>query len=561
MANTILTPVTLWRDFDDKLPFNEEVSPEENDGTAVSRDVFFYGRETEKGRVKIYARYSFPAQQESFPAVLLLFEAGFGFDDRLVKEFVERGYGVLCVDYCGENGTEKHTVYPEDVDYANYCRAQDRLDRADPSARQTSWYEWAGVARYAARYLSERPEVTAVGAVGLRSGGEVLFKIAPYAPLACFVSVCAAGWLAYRGMEKFSGTEQHVFDEERHRFIAGIDSQSYAPYVKCPVMLISAINDQKYNYDRVYDTFRQLNPEVEKAILYSAHGNGLIGSHSKHNIFLFLDKYLKGRSVYLSKPIGLEVGEDERGDLVATCSFDEEGEIVEYGVFYTEKITGSTARDWTRILGKSENLNGTKGIIPLDVYPSGDKMLVYAFAKYSNNFSVTSKILDVVLDKNYRNSRPATRVIYSNRDELNGFSAYRRRARSVADCFMDGASSALRLLPGYGGIEGLDVSEGLISYRVSEPGYEPPEGASFLFDAYSADGATLKIIFYLDAEEKAGYSFETRVDAGGKWKSILLSSADLKSETGAPLPDYSGVVSVVFLCEDGDALVNNLLWI
>ena len=560
MASTILTPVTLWRDFNEGLPLNEEIAGETAENGIVTRDVYFYGRETEKGRVKIYAQYCFPEEEENFPAVLVLFEAGFGFDDRFVERLIRRGYGVLCVDYCGENGTEKHTVYPEDVDYANFVRAGDHLDHADPTARETSWYEWAGVARYAARYLALRSEVTAFGAVGLRSGGEVLFKIAPYAPLACFVSVCAAGWLAYRGMEKFAESEVHVFDEDEHRFIAGIDSQSYAPYVKCPVLLLSAINDKKYNYDRVYDTFRQLNPDVDKAILYSAHGNGLIGSHSMHNLNLFLDKYLKGHSVYISKSIGLEVGADENGDLVATCSFDEEGEISEYGVFYTEKISGSTARDWTRIYGSAENLHGTKGVVPLEVFPSGGKMLVYAFAKYSNNFSVTSKILDFSLDKAYRNSKPASRVIYSNKEELNGFAAFRRRAKSVADCFMDGASASLRLAAGYGGIEGLEVGGGIISYRVSEPGYDPPEGAS-LFDAYSETGADLKVVFYLDAEEKAGYAADVRIEAGGKWKSAMLSCGDLKSDTGAPLADFSGVVSVVFLCDEGNVLINNLLWI
>ncbi len=552
--------MTLWRDFDETLPLGEETVSERTEDGITVRELFFGGRQTEKGRVKIYANYCYPEGEASFPAVMVFFEAGFAADPRFVARLVRRGYGVLCVDYCGDNGTEKHTYYPEDVDYANYARAGRHMDYADETARETSWYEWAGVARYAARYLAERPEVTAVGAVGLRTGGEVLFKIAPYSKLACLISVCAAGWLAYRGVEKFGEGEQHIFDEERHRFIAGIDSQSYAPYVNCPVMLLSAINDKKCNYDRVYDTFRQINPEVEKAILYSAHGNGLIGSHSMHNLFLFLDKYLKGHSVYVSKPITLEVGETESGDLVATCHFDEEGEISEYGIFYTEKINGSTARDWTRILGRSEDLDGTTGRVPLDVYEKGDKMLIYAFAKYSNNFSVTSRITDVTLGKRYRNSKPMSRVIYSNKDGMNGFSSYRLRSLSVADCFADGGNSEMHLMPGYGGIEGLTVGGGVISYRVSEPGYEPPDGANFRFDAYSEKGAALKVVFYLDEDETNGYACELRVEAGGKWKGFMLSCGDLKSATGAPLPDFSGVVSVVFLGE-GELLINNLLWI
>ena len=53
---TILTPVTLWKDFDDTLPLNEVTVSETHGGNAVVRDVFFDGKQTEKGRVKIYAQ-------------------------------------------------------------------------------------------------------------------------------------------------------------------------------------------------------------------------------------------------------------------------------------------------------------------------------------------------------------------------------------------------------------------------------------------------------------------------------------------------------------------------
>ena len=145
--------------------------------------------------MKINAQYFLPAAEVRFPGVLVLFEAGCPFDAAFVRRFTSRGYGVLCVDYCGENGSAEHTVYPAAIDYANYVRAGSHLESASPSARETSWYEWACVARYAAKFLSSRPEVTRFGAVGLRTGGEVLFKIAPYAPLSCLISVCAAGWL------------------------------------------------------------------------------------------------------------------------------------------------------------------------------------------------------------------------------------------------------------------------------------------------------------------------------------------------------------------------------
>ncbi len=561
-ALAILTPITLWQDFDDSLPSNEEPISERREDGIVWRDLYLYGRNVGSGagRVKIYASYVYPEDKESFPTVMILFEAGLLFDKRLVLRYVKNGYGVLCVDYSGERPDGYYTVYPKIVDYANFARAGRHIDHCDQSAKETSWYEWASVARYAFNYLHRRPEVSAIGAIGLRTGGEILFKLAPYVPLSCMISVCAAGWLAYRGIAKFTGDEKRILDEERHRFIAGIDSQTYAPLVKCPVLLVSAINDRKYNFDRVFDTFRQINPEAEKALLFSAHGSGLVGEHSLKDIDLFLDKYLRGRTVFLTKPISVAVGEDAEGNLVVTGTFDATGEIKEFGIFYTEDVVSSTTRDWTRILGRPEDLDGNVGKVPLSLYNGTSKALVYAFVCYSNSFSATSKILEINVNKKYHNACPRSRVIYSEQDEFNGFSIFRRRMAAVADCFSEGARASVRRLPGFGGIKGLAAAPGLISYRVGDPRFKAPEGTSFCLDAYSAVPAKLRITFYCDEEEKVGYSTEVNVPAGGTWSCYLFDPDDFKTQAGAVLESFSEVVSVVFVSEE-DVLINNVLWI
>ncbi len=558
MSNPILTPVTLWRDFDDELPLDGEMIFEVKEENVIKRQVYFSGRQTKEGRVRIYAELYSPGE-ETFPAVMVLFEAGKPFDRDFVRRLTDKGYGVLCVDYCGDKGTQEPcTIYPSDVDHANYLRVSERMTRVETDASETCWYEWAAVARYAYKYLISLREVTAVGAVGLRTGGEVLFKVAPYVPLACFVSVCAAGWLAYTDVDRFGDVQARAFDDEQHRFIAGIDSQSYAPYIKCPVLLLSAINDRKYNYERVYDTFNQIGPDVEKAILFSAHGNGLIGSHSFLDIELFLHKYLKGRSVFISKPIDVSIEEDEKGDLIAKVIFDEEGEIRDFGIFYTEKVAGSRARDWTRVLGKRENLKENVGKVPLCLYKGCKKTLVYAFVQYSNNFSVTSKILEFNVEKEYPNTRLASRIIYTNADGRNGFTGYCLGAKAVADCFHADNETDVHLLPGYGGIMGITSDFGMITYRVGEDGYKAPPSASFGFDAWSEEKSTLRITFFRSESDK-GYSCEVHIEGGGKWKDILLDASDFKQEGGPSLEDFEDVHSVMFVSEER-VLINNVLW-
>ncbi len=551
--------MTLWKDFDDTLPLCEEIISEQERENCIFREVYFLGRKSVYGRVKVYAKYYVPKDKENYPAVMVLFEAGLPCDEKFVSHFVDLGYGVLCVDYCGDMGQGKHTIYPRDIDYANFLRAGRAMEYADVTAKETSWYEWAAVARYAAQYLKSKPEVTCFGAIGLRTGGEVLWKITPYAPISCFIAVCAAGWLAYRDMEKFGDGEKRTFNVERHRFIAGLDSQSYAPHAACPVLMLSAINDKKCNYDRVYDTFQQINPAVEKAILYSAHGNGLIGEHSIADMEMFLAKYLRGRAVYLSKPIGFTVFEED-GNLKVRGKYDVEGVPIECGIFFSEKTDSFRARDWTRVLGTLREMKDSSVVFPLEVYERSQKVLVYTFVRYSNGFSVTSKIQEVTLKKPYRNARLKSRILYSGAEGVAGVACFRRRASSVADCFTDGTRADVKLLEGYGGIVGVNTANGVISYRVSEPRFQPAEGACFQFDAYCAQGGALNVVFYMDADELKGFSCSVEVPAGGKWKNFLFRSTDFKSETGASLPDFSQAVSVVFLGE-GDVLVNNLKWL
>ncbi len=559
MTNTLLTPITLWKDFNDGLPLEWHILSEEREGSTIHRKLFFYGRETEQGRVKIFAHYYFPAEVEKYPAVLTAFEAGFSHDERFIEWLLERGYAVLVPDYCGEDGTGECTVYPSDVDYANFVRAGRAMTHVDETAKRTTWYEWAAVARYAVRFLREQKGVERVGAIGIRTGAEVLWKITPFAELDCFISICAGGWLAYRGRNKFGEKGNNVFDEERHRFIAGIDSQSYAPYCRCPVLFLNAINDQKYNCDRVYDTFRAVNPEVEKAILFSASGNGLLGSHSLVDLFLFLDKYLKGRFVYISKPIEVDTTEDEEGNLIAQGIYDSDGEIEESGLFFTEGVTDYRSCMWTRILS-SEEVESNYHTFPLEVYANNERVLLYSFVRYSNGFSVTSKIRELPLTKRYKNMSARSRVIYGSEEGINGFSVYRPCGVPVADCFLPGERDVLVFVPGYGGIMGISSHTGLVTHRVGEPRFRAPEGVAFQLDAYTAEDSLCHVIFTMPAEGgQTAYECIVHVEGGGKWKRIVLEPEDFKTETGACLKDFTEVTSLILLGEG--VLFNNVIWL
>ena len=85
MANKILTPVTLWNDFDDSLPLNAEVKKEYAKEKAQFRILGFSGRAVGSERVRISALYAFPKGNANCPSLLVLPDADKTFDEALAE--------------------------------------------------------------------------------------------------------------------------------------------------------------------------------------------------------------------------------------------------------------------------------------------------------------------------------------------------------------------------------------------------------------------------------------------------------------------------------------------
>ena len=137
MANTItspviLSPVMLWENFDATLPLKESYTGEEVYGDVVYNDLYFSGRETDGGRVRIfgvYAKSKSTGKKSNKGAILILPDPSETVDYDLINVYVSQGYSVLMVDLRGEwEDTENFTKYPECVAYANFKNSRTAID-------------------------------------------------------------------------------------------------------------------------------------------------------------------------------------------------------------------------------------------------------------------------------------------------------------------------------------------------------------------------------------------------------------------------------------------------
>ncbi len=555
----ILTPTILWHDFDDSLDIYAVLLKERYEDGIKFESVNFYGRETGEGRVKIYGVFATSEIVPSKETVLIFPDSSDGIDTDILKMFVQKGYSAFMVDYRGEwEDCEYGTEYPENISYANTVNCGRSKDFVDESADKTSWYEWVAVGIYARKFIVQRTGSENIAVVGIRDGGEIAWKLAVAKKFSCVIPVCAAGWLAYSGISKFKPDEQKL-NNERYRFIAGIDSQAYAPYVRCPVMLLCSTNDPRFDYDRAYDTFSRINPEFagESVIAYSVECDSAIGMKSTADMFMFLVKYLKRRQIFIPQPVEVTVGVDEEQNLIATAKFDNLGVVEEAGMFFAEDCIDPTVRDWT-LCDKVLKISDTEQKFFLNIYEETSTLFVLCYAKYTNGFTIWSKMAVKKISGRFKNTHGKCRVMYTSKNGTDGFSVADIRSVAVGGIFFTDSLMVPELVSKAKDIKGVYSEYGLTTYRLSSSGYAPSKDNVLKVDVFC--DKTAEITFTIvDSADGEIYKYSQNI-LGGVWQSLILESKLFKTVNGSQLSDYAHNLRFCIFCE-GNYAINNLMWL
>ena len=266
----IVSAIALWKKFNLSTPLSvSEWDITQKDGVRWSR-ISFSGHEVEDGVVRVYARFCKPDKDGKHPAVLLLPDAGAPLDEELCAHFVNQGYAVLMPDYSGKLPTDTdsdfRTIYPPSLEYGNFVKARGLTDMENLEADQTTWFEWLYVALFAIEFLKAREDIGKIGIVGVRHGGDLAWQAMLSPTVSCGVPINAVGWKSFSGVAKFSDSVARNLSDDVHRYIAAVEAQSYAPSVKCPVLMLCAVRlRQSVRY-----LFENRKPRRQRARVFSA---------------------------------------------------------------------------------------------------------------------------------------------------------------------------------------------------------------------------------------------------------------------------------------------------
>ena len=565
----IVSAVSLWKKFNLDAPLCVSEWDITHEGGRWSR-VSYSGHHATDGSVRIYARFCKPEGEGVKPAILLLPDVCRKLDEDLCRYFLEKGYAVLMPDYTGKLSTDSdsdlRTVYPPSLSYGNYEQARGLTEMdGGLEAHETTWFEWLYVALYSVKFLKAREDIGKIGVVGIRHGGALAWQTMLSPDVQCGVPINAVGWRSFAEVPKFGDKTVQDFSDDTRRYIAAVEAQSYAPYVKCPVLMLCALRDDSFDCDRAYDTYSRIGNQDGNAVFYSQNSGACIGPKGLNNLDLFLERNLKGREIYIPDTVNVSLKETDEG-LEVNVEFDKEGILEEAGVYYAEADvqTKCAYRDWRRISridGKSvKNGKATCIVKPFAGATAG---FVYAYAKYINGFRVVSRIASRRFSKPNPNAVKG-RMLFSG-TEMDSFSVAEHKGYSIAEIFLE-REAVPKQSQGYGGIQGAFSVGGIKTYKISSPMYVPDDNALLEFDVYFREDNRLKVSVDVGdiTRESERYTCNMQVKGGGKWKRVILKAADFKGENcGSPLKNFSEGRALVFDCQQDETefAVTNILWL
>ncbi len=549
---TILTPITLWEDFNENLPLKEVFIKSVQNKNARFYYTYFSGRKIENERVRIFGLFGEP-NVEPIGTILILPNVSDTVDFELVDYFVSLNYAVLSVDLRGSSSDSQFfTKYPDSVSYANYLNFDETFSKIVNSAKETCWYEWTSVGRYAVSFLKNKYPNLKLGVIGNKYSADVLWQLsATDKRIDAITCLFGAGWLAYKDKFKRMGDDIEM-DDERYSFIAGVDAQSYAKFVEVPVLFLSSTNNEEFDAERALDTLVRLNNQDNYWLNYVTTSKNLLDVHALNDIKLFFEKFIVNNdSVKLYKIPQLEISVDDNDDAVYELIVENPSEIASAYVFANSGDVSPDSRVWTHVLNGEINEKGNL-VFKRKILTCEKFELAFAIVKYKNNFTVSSKISYKQLDYEINKSFP--RILYNSTRYPFDFTVDKVNTKIIGNVFSTGRF--LRVEEGPNKIKGLFTANKITSYAIKNISSDFSEKTTFLIDVYEKNSS--KITFSVHTDEDREYYYTITVKGMEKWQKITFNLSDFTDENGMFIREFDNV-SAFSISSQGYVGINNLI--
>lgn len=561
MAGNILTPVAIWDGFKINTIPECTVIDQKSEGALSIARCYIDGRQVNEKKVKIFVTITKSESQKAKPTIVIVEDFCVGYDERLAIDLVEKGYNVVSIDIAGKKETtDYYTEYPEEIDYANYQTAKERLYKVEKDVVQTCWYEWGCAVRYVLKYLKSQNDITKIGGLGFSESATTLWHVAGFdQSLSCVAFALNAGWLSYRGINKYEGQIEPQFSDNTFKFHAGVEPQAYASHVLCPVLMLSATNSNDFDNDRANDTLSRIDKSVYSAVHYSIGYTDRVSGEGYGDLLLFFDNYLKsGKRIMPNEP---EIKMDFVDGKAKINVKADENNLKEICVFVSEGVVEPAKRSWVLI---NTPIESTKDGCVFEYEPYHESKILTAFARieYKKGFVIGSSIVCKKFNAEEVNKGYKSKVIYSSRNE-GSESIFFASFHSEEDCYKINLSpeKTVQVLKGPMDMLGAYSKWGLLTFKINSVKDKPNVDAMLMFDCYTKEDNVITVKLIADYfGNKIEYVAKVNVLGGEVWHNVKLEKSKFKTAEGMNLKSYDKINAIEFNA-NGAWLINNALWV
>ncbi len=536
MEYKFMTPVEVWQECDPcSEPLDYRVVRSEEKEGVIYEKIYFTVKKTEKGEVRAYAVTARSKKKTKLPVVLITPPfSGKEISDELFRDAVQDGYLAVAVDLEGvAEGKKRYTFYPDDLDYCNKARAGRRMYYAEPSARDTVWYNWTYVIRRTLTLIGELEcaESEKIVLVGIDEGCNLAWQ-------SVAMDKRISGCVTVFGCN-LDGEEEDK--EERDCWLSGVDQMSYAPFVTVPMLHVGGTSTKDEIISITERTVEKMKSEAE---FYSdfAFGNGhVLFARQINTIKEFVKKVFAGEKFADTPTFDIETGIDGELKIKINAPGARSAEIWYSYVDDSEKMF------WKKV--DAGRRNG-EIIANFSLALNDEKVIIFARANYGK-YSVSSrpKFLNTTHTGASVPERRSTRILFDGTQDKMLVPVV--EGELVYDNTLEVKEGALGLL-------GVTAGRGGFSY-VLDP--EQPTGIkvaeSMQLELFVPEEFVMTVRFYSGEDV---YSVKKKVKAGSSWQRVHLSSSAFKNADMKKLLSFEEVWKIE-IPELRGTLVRNVLLI
>ena len=472
-------------------------------------------------------------------------------DVDLITHFSNLGFNVLSVDLRGKReGVLDYTVYPDKITHANYDNSSETFNYVKTTAKDTCWYEWCAVAKYAVSYAKSKSPNAKIGVLGIKHGANVAWQLtATDDRVSASAFVSGAGWLAYKNVFKHSG-EEIVLDDERCKFIAGVDMHTYAQHVKVPVFYTATTNSDNFDVDRAVDTLQRVDNQNKCWFNFTNASKSVIDENSLKDIEIFFEKFIGGKKVKLPliPKIYAELDGEEVNYTVEVSQFSE---VESVSVYASNNDLNPADRVWF-YLAQPKLVKDGEYLFKRRLYGQVNFELCYAVVKYKNGLTLSSKFDYQELNVHSNSKIPS--VMFSSSKLMTSFIVKDVKTELLGDVFS--LEKLYNYVKGPCGIVGVSTKNTLITYSIKKF-LDTLSGDSLIkFDAFTSVPDTLTIKLY--SSDGNEYFITNYLEGSEKWQNFTVPFLEFKTEIGMPLKNFQDIYCMTVYSQ-GSVLVNNFL--